>query len=260
MTMALESIPGDLRAYAQLKPESMLHGYELTNERRTCPDEKIRAELRNNPFYTADGQLYTTKKIDVLWGITLRAQNLVLQHLADAYRQLTQNRNYFPPAAEAKVSFKHKDTMVVDLKGLKLVKDNDEYGHFVLDPQKVKKLNSEQKRAAVRLFGPDEENFGLNMEMLKKEGKTPLVFALMPSYVQQTLKANNAQYLGRASWLNSFNVNSYFSASGRDVNDHARVRGVRREEEARSAAALKNAVPSAPVAPSEMKTATMEDI
>lgn len=112
----LESIPGDLLAYKQLEPGSMRHGYEITTERRTCTDMKLSEELRDNPFYTADGQLYTAKKKEVLWGITKLPQNLVLRNIDEAYRQLKETGNYFPHTEEAKVSFEHADTVVVDLK------------------------------------------------------------------------------------------------------------------------------------------------
>lgn len=224
----LESILGDLRAYKQLKPWSMLHSYEIITERRTCTDEKVRAELRDEPFYTADGQLYTAKKKSFLWGITKLPQNLVLRRIDEAYWELTRTNNYFPLTEEAEDSFKHANTVVVDLKGLKLVKDNDEYGHFVIDPHKSKKLNSQQRKAAVRLFGPDEESFGLNMEMLAEAEKSPLVFVLMPDYVQRILKAQDEQYLERASYLSCFNGVSIFYANANHVNVHSCVRGVRR--------------------------------
>ncbi len=262
----LETIPGDLLAYKQLEPGSMLHGYELTTERRTCTEERARAELRNNPFYTADGQLYTVKKRDVLWGITRLPQNLVLRNIDAAYQQLTQTGNYFPLTEEAEASFKHTDTVVVDLKGLKLVKGNDEYGHFKINPQKIRQLNSEQKLAAVRLFGSDEEGFGLNMEMLAEAGKSPFVFVLMPDYVQRTLEAQDTQYLGRASWLNNFNLNSNFDANDRNIGNDGRVRGVRRASEASRGklpagrAPKKAGVPSVPSAASEMKKPTLEEV
>ncbi len=264
----LESIPGDLLAYKKLEPESMLHGYEITTERRTCTDERARAELKNNPFYTADGQLYTKQKKEVLLGITMLPQNLVLRNIDEAYRQLKETGNYFPLAEEAKVSFEHVDTTVIDLKSLELVKDNDEYGHFEINPQKMRKLNTQQEKVAKRLFGPDEENFGLNMEMLAEAGKSPWVFALMPDYVQRTLKASDKQYLGLASWLSDFGVNSYFNAGDRYVGDRNRVRGVRRgasaasqrEELPAGRAPEKGAVPSAPVVASEIRTPTLEDV
>ncbi len=264
----LESIPGDLRAYKELEPDSMLHGYEITTERRTCTDERAQAELRNNPFCTADGQLYTKQKKKVLWGITTLPQNLVLRNIDEAYRQLKETGNYFPSVEEADASFRHADTTVIDLKSLELVKDNDEYGHFEINPQKLRKLNTQQKKVAKRLFGPDEENFGLNMEMLAEAGKSPWVFALMPDYVQRTLKASDKQYLGLASWLYYFDDNSDFNALDRNVGSHIRVRGVRRgasaasqrEELPAGRAPEKAGVPSVPSAASEVRDATLEEI
>lgn len=221
----LETIPGNLLAYKQLEPDSMLQGYEITNERRTCTDEKLRKELRGSSFFTADGKLYTVRKKEMLWGITKLPQNLVLRNIDEAYRQLEQTGNYFPLEEEAKESFEHADTVVIDLKGLELVKDNDEYGHLVINPQNPQNLNSQQKKAVMRLFGPDEDSFGLNMEMLAEAGKSPWVFALMPDYVQRTLKASDKQYLGRSSWLGSFYDESNFSAVDRYVYGHDRVRG-----------------------------------
>lgn len=37
----LESIPGGLPACNQLETGSMLHGHEITAERRTCADEQL---------------------------------------------------------------------------------------------------------------------------------------------------------------------------------------------------------------------------
>ncbi|MBU1876029.1 MAG: hypothetical protein KKA58_02855 [Nanoarchaeota archaeon] len=172
--------------------------------------------------------MYTVQKKGHLWAITREPQNLVLQNIDEAYRQLTDQDNYFPEAEAGLASLKHKDTVVVDLKGLELIKDNDQYGHFVVDPKKTKKLNSEQRKAAQRIYGPDEENFGWNMEMFAEAGKTPYVIVLMPDYVQGTLGSNNEEFLGRASWLDNFNSISYFNAIDRIVNGVSALRGVRR--------------------------------
>ncbi len=218
--MALENVTGNLLAYKGLEPGSFQHSDQLTTERRT------NHRLRSPWFYTADGELYTVQKKGNLWAITREPQNLVLQNIDEAYRQLTGQDNYFPEAEAGRASLDHADTVVVDLKGLKLVKDNDEYGHFVVDPKKVKKLNSEQRKAAQRIYGPDEDNFGLNMEMFAEADKIPYVFVLMPDYVQSRLKANDKEFLARASWLVSFNFDSYFDACGRLVR--YALRGVRR--------------------------------
>ena len=263
--MALENVTGSLLAYKQLEPGTFLHVDQLTTERRT------NHELRNQWFYTADGELYTVQKREHLWVITREPQNLVLENIDDAYRQLTIGKgNYFPDAEAAQFSLEHDDSVVVNLKGLKLVKDNDQYGYFVVDPRAIKELNSEQRKAAQRIYGPDEDNFCLNMEMFAEAGKTPYVFVLMPNYVQGALRSNDKKFLGRASWLDSFNGNSLFGADGRSVNLHNALRGVRRviaeasregsHERSDLSDAPENEVPSAPQETKRVRSPTMEEI
>ena len=232
--MTLENITGTLLAYKELEPGTFLHVDQLTTERRT------NIELRDQSFYAADGAMYTVDRSKPLWVITREPQNLVLQNIDKAYRQLYRlligQRNYFPDAEAAQSSLEHSGSLIVNLEGLDLVRVNDEYGHFVVDPRNVQQLNSEQKKAAQRIYGPDEDNFGLNMEMFAEAGKTPPVFVLMPDYVQDTLRSNDKAFLGRASLLSGFNVDSSFSALVHGSDFRGRVRGVRREDVARSAA------------------------
>ncbi len=233
------NIPGNLRdAYNAAVPGTVLHVDQLTSERRSNP------ELRNLWFYTADGELYQAEKKKTLWVITREPQNLVLQNIDEAYRQLTQEGNYIPNGEAAAAAIAHADSVVIDLKGLIEVKDSDEYGHFNVNPRKVKKLNSQKRMAALRIFGPDEENFGLNMEMFAEAGISPDVYTLLPSYVQAISKQKGSKCVGRASWLNDFINGSNFNAGGRGIYYYVRVRGVRQVVAAGDA--LKNEVPQAP--------------
>ena len=229
--MTLENITGNLLAYKQLEPGTFLHVDQLTIERRT----NIR--FRYQRLYAADGAMYTVDRSKPLWVITREPQNLVLQNIDEAYRQLTGQWNYFPDTESARVSVAHPDSVEVDLKGLELVRDNVEYGRFRVDPRNVQQLNSEQRKAAQRIYGPDEENFSLNMEMFAEAKKTPSVFVLMPDYVQDTLRSNDQEFLGRVSLLSGFNVDSSFSALVCNVGGCDCLRGVRREDVARSAGA-----------------------
>jgi hypothetical protein len=239
--MTLDNVTDNLRnGYKQLAPGSMRHGYELMNERRTCTDKKLRNELRNNPFYTADGLLYTVQNEKVLLGITRLPQNLVLRHIDDVFTQLIQTDVYFPPADEARASFEHDDTVVVDLKGLNLMEGgykfgynfgydhfSDKYGHFVVDPRTYEYLNSQQKRVAQRLFGPDEENFGQNIEMLVKAGISPHILVLLPKYAYRRLKeVRDKEYFGLPSLLGSFHDNSDFYVHTSDVTSGHSLRGI----------------------------------
>ena len=220
--MTLENVAGNLLAYKKLEPGTFQHVDQLTTERRTNPG------LRNEWFYTADGNIYTVRRNKNLWAITRLPQNLVLGNIDEAYRQLTGQGNYFPSVRKARQALNHEDTVIVEQEGLELEQSTGEYGHFVIDPRNVRALNSQRRIAAVRLFGPDEDSFEKNMEMFAKERKNPYVFALMSDYVQGALKESDKKFLMRASWLDDFNYNSDFDAYGRDVGDHGALRGVRR--------------------------------
>ncbi len=242
------NIPGNLRdAYKAAVPGTLRHVDELTNERRTNPITPEGENLRKVGIYTADGELYQAEK--TLWVITREPQNLVLQNIDNAYPQLTKEGNYIPNAEAVAGSIAHADSVIIDTNGLRLVKDSDEYGHFNVNPREVKRLNSQKRRAALRIFGPDEEKFGLNMEMFAEAGISPNVYVLLPSYVQDVSKQKGSRYVGRASWLNLFNGNSNFNAIVRGIGGNCRVRGVRCRVAAGDAPE-KGDVPSAPVVPS----------
>src|SRR3989338_6039667 len=130
--MTLENVTGNLLAYKKLVPGTFQHVDQLTTERRTNHG------LRNEWFYTADGELYTVQEGKHLWVITREPQNLVLKNIDEAYWQLTGQGNYFPDTEAAQTSLKHKDSVVIDLKELKLVRDGgNQYGYFVVNPKKI---------------------------------------------------------------------------------------------------------------------------
>lgn len=251
--MVLENVPGNLLACKKLVRGTFQHSDQLTTERRT------NHQLRCQYFYTADGELYTVQKRKHLWAITREPQNLVLENIDEAYKQLTKQGDYFPDAESAQGSLDHEDTVVIDPNGLALVRDDEQYGHFVVNPRTVRGLSSEQRMAAQRIYGPDENNFGLNMEMFAEAGIVPYIFVLLPDYVQGTLRGNDKEFLGRASWLKSFYYLSDFYANGRGVGSRGVLRGVRHELVA-AGDAPKNEVPSAPreITPEKPVVVTLE--
>ena len=216
----LETIVGNLLAYKELVPGTMWHADELTTERRFREDDnpatrQVRQKLRNQQFYTADGELYTIQEGKVIWAITREPQNLVLKNIDEAYRQLTENGNYFPLNESAELSFKHQDTIKIEVDGLKLVPNNKESDYFVVDPKKIiLEKDTPERLAAQRIFGgPNKDDFEQNMEMFTEAKKIPFVSVLKPDYVQNILSYHNDQFLGRASWLNNFNGSSNFFAN-----------------------------------------------
>ncbi len=205
--MNLENITGDLRDYENLKSGTFQHVDELTTARRTNPD------LRNMQFYTADGMVYTIKNGKPVWAITREPHNLVLQDTCGSYSSFRNSRISFYESAENILN--QKDTVVINLEDLNL---DDRYSNGVYGYFNLKKCNSEQIKVAQRIYGPDDENFGLNMEMFAEAGITPGIYVLLPEYVKSQLKTSDKNVIGMISWLNTFTDNSVFYAESSDVH------------------------------------------
>src|SRR3989338_1992462 len=125
MSKMLETIAGGLASYKQLELDSMLSALQLTNERRTHPDEEMREELRKNVFYTSDGIIYYVEDKTPKIALTSGPNNLVLKHLDDALQAFTLGRNYVPDPAEAEAVIHAQDTLRSDLGQMRLT-DYDE--------------------------------------------------------------------------------------------------------------------------------------
>ena len=238
--MTLETVTGTLaEAYKLLCPESILHADELMKKRRLHPITSD-GDLRHQRFYTADGEIYFLQgqnRTPTL-AITRGSSNpLFKDSTIDAYcQQLTKNHNYHPTIIDIGRALSASDTVVVDLTKLKLQKLDEEFSYLAIDTQKYKKLNSEEQKLAMRVYGKGKD-FGLTMEMLAKVGiRETEVHVLNPDYVRTHATKIS---LGRASWLDYFSDISQFLAVIPDVYDHLAMRGVRREDVARSAGARK---------------------
>ena len=229
--MLLETITGNLRdAYQQLQPGTMLHVDQLMNERRTHADGQVRQELCNQWFYTADGEVYFLDgagKTPTL-AITREAHNPVLQHIDDAFEQLTQNHNYRLSQTDAGKAVSALDTVLIALPKLRLYKHDSEFSYLVIGttPRKYGKLNEEERKFAERVYG-QEDDFVQNMKMLDKAKiDETRIFVLNPDYV---LKQAAEGAVGRASWLSLFYYNSNFNAIDRYIYNRNSVRGVRKK-------------------------------
>ena len=218
----LENITGNLRdAYKLIVPGTMRHVDELMRERR----ENI--ELRNQWFYTADGEVYSLEnKTPTLW-VTREATNPVLKNIEDAFEQLITKGNYLVTPADFEAVRNASDTVSIDLTQLGLQKDNKEYQHLKIDTsKKLGKYNAEQQKLLRRIYGPTDENYSANMQMLRTEKITETsIYVLALDYIKKHVENNP---VGRASWLNIFNSNSNFDANVHSVNYHDRLRGVSR--------------------------------
>lgn len=228
--MTLETITGNLRdAYKQLQPGTMLHVDQLMNERRLNPLTETGEDLREQGFYTADGEIYFLdgrNKTPTL-AITRETHNPVLQHIDDASEQLVNNHNYLVSQSAVEQALAAPDREIIVLPNLRLSGDGAEWRYLEIStsPSKYAKLNDTERRFAERVFGQGDD-FPANMEMLKKAKISETkIYVLNPDYVR---KHASESAVARASWLGNFGDNSSFSADDRSINNHNRVRGVRR--------------------------------
>ncbi len=242
----LITVTGNLRdGYKQLQPGTMRHVDELTDERRTNPIDAEGTDLRKVWLYTADGELYSVRNCVPTLAMTRGDVNPVLYRIDDALAQLTTTGNFRPNREEIERALMSHYTVQVDLTKLRLKSGNDEWQYLVIPTKRNHGLRKEEEKLARRFFG--EATFAENMEMFRDAGiDESKIYVLAPSYVREHASESP---VGRASWLYNFDINSYFDASGRDIDGNYRVRGVRRE--IREADALKNQVPSVP---QEMKS------
>ena len=231
-TSKLENMLGDLRdAYRQAEPGTVLHVDQLMNERRLHPITKQGEDLRRLLFYTADGIIYrlNEKGIPELV-ITREPENLVLRHLNDqtnnSFDQLLWNYNYSADPAEVQQAMSAESTVIIDLTKLRLRGRELEYNLVEVSTTKYDKLNSEKRKLAERVYGQGAD-FTANMKMLKDAGISETrIFVLNPEYVRREAVQDP---LGRASWVLSFDHDSYFNADVRCINYDSGVRGVRKK-------------------------------
>ena len=221
--MSLETIEGNLRdAYLQLQPGTMLHVDQLMNERQTNEN------LRNKGFYTGDGEIYflDAGKTPTL-AITREAYNPVLKNIGDAFEQLVNCGGYPVNKNDLEQALAATDTVQIALPNLRLLGDEKEWRYLAIGttPSKYGRLNDEERKFVERVYGKGDD-FPNNMKMLEyaKIGETR-IYVLNPNYVREHVKEGA---IARASWLYDFYIISQFDAIGRNVNDHDRVRGVRR--------------------------------
>lgn len=221
--MELESIVGDLRAYKQLEPGTFQHSDQLTAERRTNHD------LRDQYFYTADGEIYFMKDNNPMLAITRESHNPVLNNVDEAFTQLTQEGNYHINQEEAETAISAEDTEVFDLTKLNLFGGNSEYQYLTVSTsvKGYEELNSEERQLAERVYGQGDK-FAEAMKMFADASiEETRIYVLNPEYVQ---KEATDSFIGRASWLYDFGDDSDFDANYRDIDIHNRLRGVRASE------------------------------
>ncbi len=223
--MPLEIIIGNLRETCKLfQLDTIQHVDQLMNRRRT------NAELCDQWFYTADGEIYFLKgkqNIPTL-AITRGSHNPVLIHMDDSFTKFTENYNYRLSQADVEQALAAPETVQIALPDLRLSERASEYFNYLVirtKPSKYGQLNREERKLAERVYGRGDD-FVQNMKMLRDRGiRKTRIQVLNANYVR-TYAALSA--IARVSWLGNFNYDSNFSASLRDIQNAYPICGVRK--------------------------------
>ena len=138
-----------LKILPEFRPESLQHADEIMRARRTHPDEKVRAELRNQFFWTTDsfpyrvedengdaitGEAALTEGEVILYATRGFNNNLIFRNITEAVKQLTgPQKNYVPKEDEVRVVLEAKNTLRFVMTGdsrLRLQKYDDEFSYL----------------------------------------------------------------------------------------------------------------------------------
>lgn len=227
----VETIPGDLRAVAQLEEGTLQHWDELSRDQ--IADES----LRNRGFYVADFPLYTAAggkpTLYLARHTAEHPNNLVLVHLFDpensSYGQLIQTGNFRPNPDEAQAVLDAVDTLKMEMSGLRLSGDDTVYRSlrvrtkdgFVGVGEDRYQRPSEVEQALIQRVGYTEEFLAVLGSKSHNVGETR-VFLLNPDYVAAEV---GELFVGRAAWRSYFYDSADSDAYVHDVNNHSALRG-----------------------------------
>ncbi len=222
--------------YKLILPGTMHHVDQLIAERRT------NLRLRDLGFYTADGMVYFLDGDTPKLAITREEVNPVLKNIDNAFEQLITKKDYPVSPADFEAVKAASDTVTIDLNKLRLQKKSDnDYSHFTIDTSKdIASYNTEQQKLLRRVYGPTDEDYSTNMEMLKTSASKiteTYISILNPKYIQKHAKRNP---IGLTSWLDNFVFSFFLNAAYISVSYEFYLRGVRREVSAAGASAQKS--------------------
>ncbi len=230
--VTIETIVGSLfDVYREVVPGTFFHSDQLTNERRTHPNEQERTQLQSRYFYTADGIIYSLQKGVPTLSITREEDNLVLRHLNDEvnnpYSQLITRKNYYPDSTETQQAISAAQTVTIDLTKLRFFQRSWDVCCLAVPTTMYDELNAEERKLAERVYGQGKD-FIANMNMLNENNvKWAAIYVLNPDYVREIAQSGP---IARACWLNNIYNNAGFIAYDNCVNALNHLRGNRFSE------------------------------
>ena len=208
MTAALESkLNFEVRrgplaqTFPLFEPDTLRHAHEAMALRHSMPN------LENEVLWTADFSMYRSEGGEAFVYFAPREHNLIFRDIKNAAGQLLETGNYIPPkeginevvAAAAGKALKTK------ISDLELIKDNEEYGHFDVDPDNLDSLNAAQRQLVQAIYGNS------------RPGNR--VYILNSEYVNKKLEGKEDSAIARASGLGRAGGGSWLDAGGWCVGD-----------------------------------------
>ena len=103
--------------------------------------------IRNEFLWTADSSMYRAEDGEAFLYFAPKEHNLIFRDFDNAIAQLRSTRNYFPPQEginEVIAAASAGKALKIKISDLKLIKDNDEYGHFDVNLDNLDSLNESQ--------------------------------------------------------------------------------------------------------------------
>ena len=215
--MVLENIVGNLLdSYRGLEVGTMLHSDALQAAR-------LRNDyLRSLSFSTADGNIYHMKDGVPHLAMTRDRYNPILRHIYSAFTELATT-GFHPSAEDVTSALASESTVDIDLTKLRLQRDGTTRC-LAIPTQSYSSLNAEERILAERVHGSGDAFVAVMKMLADARIRETRVYVLNPDYVREHAKE---AAIGRASWLNSFNHDSYFSANAVNIRVNSRIRGVR---------------------------------
>ena len=181
--------------FPQFEPSTLQEANEIMALRKSMP------EIKSEWLWTADFSMYRVEGEDTFLYFAPKEYNLIFRDIKNATSQLLKTDNYFPSKEginEVVAAANSGKAIKIKISDLQLVKDNDEYGHFDVDPDNLDSLNDAQRSFVKTVYGNS------------KPGNR--VYVLTSDYVKEQLKGKEDSAIARASGLGGADDGSRFDA------------------------------------------------
>ncbi|MDP3989646.1 MAG: hypothetical protein Q8Q01_00395, partial [archaeon] len=156
----IETIRGGYKAFSKLVPGTRRHADELWQDRL------VLHELREMGFYIADGAVYFLSKDgksqhlggEPYLALTREGSNPLLKNLGEAYKQLSETRDYRVPEEDLESALADPETEVFELSKLGLDRYYDDYSILEIPTRLISQsLNDDQRRLVERVYGKGDD-------------------------------------------------------------------------------------------------------